>query len=549
MLSERKTQVRQKLAQLRQEYREHLPDVLSAIAADAKKLHVSATPNLLRSLHRRLHKLAGSAGSFGFPELSEEARRLELALDFWENHAEPEPENKASLIQSLCELSKGVVLEPDTPERGNGHTAVEPEASRNLVYIVEDDHALAGEMQQALENFGYQVKHFDRLAEAEAAVLGRRPNFLIVDVVFSEEEELGPQSISRLQASVDDPLSVIFVSSRDDFDTYLSAVRAGAIGYFVKPVDLSEVVDCLESHLNLFQAAPYRILIVDDDELLGQHYKVVLEGAGMLVELVTDPRKVLEKMQEFHPEVVLLDLNLPGCKGYELAQLIRLNPDWLKVTIAYLSSEQDEQAQAYAVRHGGDDFLTKPISDIRLTSAVTVRANRARQLSDAIDRDSLTGLLKHGRIKEQVGIEVERAARQNKPVSVAMLDLDHFKNVNDSYGHGVGDKVIRALSQLLRQRLRVTDSVGRYGGEEFVAILPDCDQSSAVRLLDAIREGFATLSFSAGEKSFHVTLSAGVASVTGAAQGTINLLEEADKALYEAKNGGRNQVVAATKEV
>lgn len=539
----KKAQVLEKLEKLKQEYRAHLPGELDAIRSEAQCLGESPSQTKLTSLHRRLHKLAGSAGSFGLSELSARARALELILQDWMDGKPPAYAERQALAEDLNKLGASSLVTPKVHARGSGHTAVYPGEHRNLVYLIEDDASVARELRLALDNFGYQVRHFPRLDLAEEAILAKRPDFLIVDIMFAEENRQGPESIARLQALHEDPLSVVFVSSRNDFDAHLAAVRAGAVGYFVKPLDIPEVIDCLESHLNLYQAAPYRVLIVDDDALLAERYKLVLEGAGMLVEAVTDPRLVLKAMNDFHPEVVLLDLNLPGCRGYELAQLIRLNPDWLRVAIAYLSSEQDEMQQVQAIRHGGEDFLTKPISDLRLVSAVSVRAARSRQLSDAIDRDSLTGLLKHARIKEQVNIELERAARQGKPVSVAMIDLDHFKDVNDTYGHAVGDRVIRALSQLLRQRLRKTDSIGRYGGEEFVAILPDCDQQSACELLNAIRESFAALNFSVGDKVFSVTLSAGVATSSGAWK--TNMLEAADQALYRAKDSGRNRVAAA----
>lgn len=512
------------------------------MAVESVSLRDTPSPDQLQNIHRRLHKLAGSAGSFGFPRLSARARELELVLQRWLKGHEPDQLARTQLVAELTSLEIVDDVDsavPDTPQLGDGLNFV---GEQNLVYVVESDRTIAQELKLALENFGYCVRHFIQLEEAGRAIVEQRPDFLIADVGLEHEGGQGPQLVARLQARLDDPLPVIFISSHNDFEAHLAAVRAGAVGYFIKPLDIAGVIDSLESYINLSPAAPYRVMIVDDDKLLATHYKLVLEAAGMIVEVVTEPKYILTAMENFHPEVVLLDLNLPGCRGYELAQLIRLNPAWLRVAIAYLSSEQDEQTQAYAVRHGGEDFLTKPISELRLVSAVTVRAERSRQLSDAIDRDSLTGLLTHGRIKEQVNIELDRAARQARPVSVAMLDLDHFKAVNDSYGHAVGDKVIRALSQLLRQRLRKTDSIGRYGGEEFVAVLPDCDNQAAYRLIEAVRESFAALSFSAGETHFKVTLSAGIATATGPGK---NILDAADKALYEAKNGGRNRVVTA----
>jgi diguanylate cyclase (GGDEF)-like protein len=240
--------------------------------------------------------------------------------------------------------------------------------------------------------------------------------------------------------------------------------------------------------------------------------------------------------------VVLLDVNMPDCTGPELAQIIRFNDDWLRVPIIYLSAETDITRQMNALIKAGDDFVSKPIADNALVTTVFSRAQRARLLSIALSRDSLTGLLKHADIKEQVGIELERAQRSGKPASVAMLDIDFFKQVNDSYGHVAGDNVIRALANLLRQRLRRVDSLGRYGGEEFLVVLPDCPADQALRILDEIRQRFAELHFIAGDSEFSVTLSAGIASTEPGAKDAGELLERADRALYVAKHGGRNQV-------
>jgi diguanylate cyclase (GGDEF)-like protein len=197
-----------------------------------------------------------------------------------------------------------------------------------------------------------------------------------------------------------------------------------------------------------------------------------------------------------------------------------------------------------ALLKAGDDFVTKPISDNALVAAVFARAQRARLLSNALSRDSLTGLLKHADIKEQVAIELERALRSGNQASVVMLDIDHFKKVNDSYGHPAGDNVIRALANLLRQRLRRVDSLGRYGGEEFLAVLPECPPDQAQRIIDEIRQRFADLRFIVEGTEFAVTLSAGIA-CTDAESSASELLERADRALYAAKEAGRDRVCQA----
>ena len=159
-------------------------------------------------------------------------------------------------------------------------------------------------------------------------------------------------------------------------------------------------------------------------------------------------------------------------------------------------------------------------------------------------RDSLTGLLNHTTFKERLRAEAARAARQDKPLSVALIDIDHFKSVNDQYGHPVGDRVIKNISRLLRQRLRGADVIGRYGGEEFAVALPDTPLDKAVSVIDQIRATFAAIDQRAGNSGFHSTFSAGVAQCPPLTDSEA-LIKAADEALYAAKRGGRDQVRAA----
>ena len=189
----------------------------------------------------------------------------------------------------------------------------------------------------------------------------------------------------------------------------------------------------------------------------------------------------------------------------------------------------------------------KPVSDSYLVRSVRIRCYRARQLSELMKRDSLTGLLKHSLIKQEVEKELAWCRRAGHQSCVVMLDLDHFKNVNDSWGHPQGDIVIRTLANLLRNRLRETDMIGRYGGEEFLVVLPQCEVSAATNLMRGIGESFSDLSFVSGESSFQVTLSAGIARINDFTSGD-DAVGAADQALYERKRGGRNGVTVYSPE-
>jgi len=242
-----------------------------------------------------------------------------------------------------------------------------------------------------------------------------------------------------------------------------------------------------------------------------------------------------------------MDLYMPSCTGLELAGVIRQQESFVGIPIVFLSSEKNVGTQLEAMRLGGDDFLTKPISPPHLLSAITTRVERARALRASMIQDSLTGLLNHVRILDQLSIEIARAQREKIPLTFAMIDIDHFKSINDDYGHPSGDRVIKSLARLLKQRLRKTDCIGRYGGEEFAVILPNSDIQSIYPLLEKIRDIFAKIRHTppTNKFEFSVTFSAGIASLSPKLNSVDALLQGADRALYAAKNQGRNQIIQA----
>jgi diguanylate cyclase (GGDEF)-like protein len=284
------------------------------------------------------------------------------------------------------------------------------------------------------------------------------------------------------------------------------------------------------------------VKIVDDSLSLTTYHAAVLEQVGMTVKAVHNPLKATEALLEFNPDLILIDIYMPECNGMELAKVIRQLDAFVSIPIVFLSTESNLDTQLFAMDLGGDDFLTKPIQPEHLISSVTSRIRRSLMLRSFMVRDSLTGLLNHTAIKDQLDSEVARAKRLTKPLSFAMIDIDNFKRVNDTFGHPVGDRVIKNLSRLLKQRLRASDLIGRYGGEEFAVVLVDADGSAALKVLDTIRNDFSQLSLVADGKEFSVTFSCGIADVKQFPDSN-RLCDAADKALYKAKRAGRNQVV------
>ncbi|MDX1647076.1 MAG: diguanylate cyclase, partial [Longimicrobiales bacterium] len=410
------------------------------------------------------------------------------------------------------------------------------------VDLLESDMGAAATLARQLGPFGYDIVGHRSPSTLIEAARRRLPSALILDVDSGSGLELG-EIMDRLPDAVTAEVPMIFTAVREDLDARVGAVRAGAAAYLVKPVDVDDLAELLDRLTRKETEPPPRVLVVDDSDDTARLYAAALEEAGMLTRITTDPREVTRMIRDFGPEIILLDLYMPDIRGDELAQVIRQRPALQSIPIVFVSAETDERLQTRALGHGGDDFITKPVDLETLTSSVAIRAQRYRILRAAMQKDGLTGLLNHRNVKELLESEVDRAQRTGSPLSVAMLDIDRFKGVNDRYGHPVGDRVIKSLARILTQRLRRSDVIGRYGGEEFLLVMPDTPVVQAAAVVDGLRATFATLRHGSGSGSFECSFSAGVVEARDGEETGSQVVARADEALYRAKEGGRNRVV------
>ncbi|MEN9240638.1 MAG: diguanylate cyclase, partial [Thermostichales cyanobacterium SZTDM-1c_bins_54] len=289
---------------------------------------------------------------------------------------------------------------------------------------------------------------------------------------------------------------------------------------------------------------PGTVLIVDDNAPSRKIAAALLDIEGYRVTEAGSGPDALAQVAENPPDIILLDVSMPGMDGFEVCRRLKAEEETRLIPVVFVTALDDRRAKLMGIEAGGDDFLTKPIRPERLIGAITSRVERYRTLRSLMIRDGLTGLLNHTHLKEQLDLELLRAQKYQQPLAFGMIDLDHFKTVNDSYGHASGDGVLKSLARLLRQRLRQTDIIGRYGGEEFAVILPNTTPVAAVQVMNEIRDGFAQIHHYANGKEFTVTLSCGIAGFPDYGDQR-SLCDAADEALYRAKHSGRNCVVLA----
>lgn len=336
----------------------------------------------------------------------------------------------------------------------------------------------------------------------------------------------------------------ILTAENISFNLRQRCAEAGINVIISDPVDPHELADWLEYFEDRGKAERPHVLIVDDDLLAAECTAALLASRGIDAEIADDPEQALEALDRLSIDLVLMDLEMPRVSGVDLARMIRQDRRHLSVPIVFLSAEGDPETQMRARHWGGDDFISKRVAPDLLPRLVELRVERARVLRTLIERDGLTGLVDHRRFIERASQELARSARTGSECTLVMIDIDHFKSINDTWGHQTGDFVLRRLSTTLTSWLRRTDVVGRYGGEEFGVLMLDTPPDSCVSVIDAFREHFASLEFAAPNGTFQATISAGIAGSLGKTD-TTALVAEADSALYRAKNGGRNRVVLA----
>jgi diguanylate cyclase (GGDEF)-like protein len=304
-----------------------------------------------------------------------------------------------------------------------------------------------------------------------------------------------------------------------------------------------------------------QILVVEDSRTQADALAQVLSRDGHRVTVAQDGREAIRRVRTDAPDLVLLDLVLPDMDGLEVLRIIKARPEEQFTPVILLSAKSDLDSRVTGLRIGADDFLAKPFADaevlaragamLRIKSLQDQLRAAKSQLEKLSVTDGLTGLFNHRHFQERLHEEFRRAQRYSDPVSLMMLDLDHFKSINDRYGHPFGDVVLKGTADLLRHSVRDPDICSRYGGEEFAVILPKTHLAGALSVAERIWRELGLQRYALEEidpethkpRHLNVTASIGIAfypskDITSAEA----LVKHADEALYRAKREGRNTI-------
>jgi len=302
-----------------------------------------------------------------------------------------------------------------------------------------------------------------------------------------------------------------------------------------------------------------RILIVEDEPLIRQRIRATLAQDGSFSTLLEaeDGLSGFKRLLEQPVDLVVCDLVMPRFDGMKLLQLKASRPELEPIPVIILTAETDPDRKADLLGRGASDYVNKPFHDkellarVRIHHKLKVLQDELREKNQLLETlsvtDPLTGLFNRRYLMDRLEKEVARTARYGSPLSLVMIDLDHFKKINDTFGHPMGDEVLRNIGRLLREDARATDFAARFGGEELALVLPQTDLDGAATRAEGLRQKLEGFDHLCDQSTLRATASFGIATTPfpGEAPSPPALLRRADEALFEAKRGGRNRVVRA----
>jgi diguanylate cyclase (GGDEF)-like protein len=381
--------------------------------------------------------------------------------------------------------------------------------------------------------------------EARAAIARERPDGVLLDLTFETGTDDAYALLSEL-TETDPPVPVLVSTMRDTLTDRVEVVRRGGRGFVTKSLPPEGVIDQLRQLVERERAAEMTLLAVDDDPALLDGVRALLEPHEFRVVTLNDPLRFWQELDAIRPDLVLLDVDMPGVTGLELCRVLRNDARWATVPVLVLTARRDAASIERIFAAGADDYLAKPVVGTELLTRVRNRVERLTLHRALAETDSLTGVPNRHSSTQGLDRLLRLATRYEQPLAFATIDLDCFKHVNDRHGHAVGDAVLRRFGKLLRDAFRGEDVVGRWGGEEFVVGMYGMSGDDAEKRLTELLEALADETFEGvGGERFGVAFSAGVARYPEDGTHLVALYHAADTMLYRAKEAGRGRVVVA----
>jgi diguanylate cyclase (GGDEF)-like protein len=479
----------------------------------------------LEEAQRIAHSLAGTAGTLGLGDVGSVARAVAVALKDLQRTRRVEASSSPA----------------GSPDEGRAESRGRAVIASVLVVDADTDFL---ESTKAMGSENLIRVHCARTGAEALDVAGdHHLDGAFVDVGLGAGEDAFKvardlRSLSGLAA-----LPIAFLSAEATLPNRIAATHAGGSLFLGKPLDADEFVDAVRHLAPLDRERMQRVLVVDDDETFLSSIAEILTAERMKVETLSDPLRILERIDDVRPDLLLLDVVMPQVSGFEVCRVLRSTEQWRDLPILFLTVHGGEDARIACFDAGGDDYIEKPLIRRELLARINTRLERVRLHRERADRDPLTGLPTRRAFVEQFKMRLAEAHRHKKPVSLCLIDLDRFKQINDTYGHLAGDRVLGGFGRLLASRFRTMDVRGRWGGEEFVLAFYGEDGETTKMIVGRVRDELSRMEFRGDHgELFEITFSAGISSFPDDGRTFEELFRAVDRRVNSAKERGRNRI-------
>ncbi|MAD61108.1 MAG: hypothetical protein CMH49_06315 [Myxococcales bacterium] len=454
----------------------------------------------------------------------------------------PRPE-RPSLIPALSQLALTIKKEQDIPSVGPRDNQ-ELEEGQLVLWAGPEDHPLVNEIQRACQSMHQSLVCVDSAQHALRET--RRTRFEACFVHTQLSDMAGLSLVRSLRREVGESLPVAYVGVAQEVSDRLEGVHAGVSLYINETAGFDAITQALRHLQNLGTHGVSKVLVIDDDDaMMADMITEELKRGKFQVSCLTSPLRILELLAEIRTDLLVIHAEMKGLGGFELCRTLRAMPEWQTLPIILVGESYSDEVRIAAYRSGADDYVSSASEEGMIKTCVEARLERSRTVQERADRDGLTGLLIRRAFNDALMSQMALARRRGSTVAVCLIDLDHFKSINDTYGHISGDRVLSALGRLLSSSFRVEDLRGRWGGEEFVVAFSDESAESAKAILERARKEFVRFYFDGehGER-FQAAFSAGVACYPQAGETIEDVFKVADRRLYAVKAAGRNNIFA-----
>ncbi|WP_413174040.1 response regulator [Anabaena azotica] len=516
------------------------------------------TPTQQQEAEKEAHTLIGSLGCFGLDTASHISREIQqlfkrgTALDSTEI---------VQLGQLVMQLQQEISQYSGEIDNQGEFLPSDPAILSASLLIVDDDLLLSKQIATEATNWGFQAEIAVNFQKAQELLDLYSYDVMLLDLNFPEFTENGLNFLAMVRNQYP-KIPVLMLTAEDSFTQRVEAARLGIKCFLQKPIVPSEVLATITQVIEQINQSTARLLIVDDDPVVLNFLRILLEPSGYQLTLLDQPQKFWETLEQTVPDLLILDIEFSvvshqnsekgkvSCwSGFDLCQVVRSDARWNRLPVLFLSAHIDIETIQHSFSVGADDFLTKPIVPTELLTRVKTRLEQ-RKLWRLTEIDALTGVSLRRKALQDLTRLLQLAQRQQQTFSLAVLDLDHFKSVNDQYGHEMGDRVLNYFGKLLNQSFRQEDVIGRWGGEEFVVGMYGTSKEEGMRRLAQVLQQFSQHSFTVQQKGgdkkdgtrFQVTFSGGIAQTPDDGKDLQTLYQKADTALYQAKALGRNRI-------